>query len=115
MLEICRQNNSIVLNGRSIGDLQGKSTMASFQYNGYAVVDYCTISHGFMDKIMYFSVFDPTHLSDHAPISVCVHALFKLLNEHTSSPKTKFPRGFKWNEESYNEAIKLKQFGKRYS
>lgn len=106
LLEMCRQNNLIVLNGRSMGDLQGQFT--SFNYNGSAVVDYCIVSQEFINKIIYFNVLDPNHLSDHAPISVCIDAVRVVECKQVKLPQ--FPRGFKWNEESYAAAINMDQF-----
>ena len=108
LIEICRQTNLIILNGRSMGDLQGKCT--SYHYNGSAVVDYCIVNKEFLDKIKYFTVLDPTHLSDHAPISVCIHGICNIECKQDSLKQSPFPRGFKWNEESYTAAINLGYF-----
>lgn len=109
-LHICKQHNLLVLNGRSVGDLLGQCT--SYHYNGSAVVDYCVISREFNEKVYYFTVLNPTHLSDHAPISVCIKAVRKN-NVKCNTETTEFPRGFTWNEESYSAAMQLSHFRER--
>ena len=54
LLEICKLNDLIILNGRTTGDIFGKLT--SHNWNGSSVVDYCIASHQIFDRITNFSV-----------------------------------------------------------
>jgi exonuclease III len=111
LLDICRQCNLNILNGRALGDLQGQFT--SFHYNGSSVIDYCIVNSEFYTKIVYFKVLDPTHVSDHASIAVCMNITNNIIPECNKQCYNKFPKGFKWNEDSYADALNLKQFKAR--
>ena len=67
LLDICKFNDLLILNGRKIGDLSGSLT--SHQWNGSAVVDYVLSPIEFMKNIPKFSIgnFNPW-LSDHCPL-----------------------------------------------
>ena len=111
LLEICRHTNLCILNGRILGDLQGSYT--SFHYNGSAVVDYCITDRELYDSILYFKIHDPSHLSDHTPISVYIN-IDNIIVE--SKPKyAVFPSAFKWNEESFVKALETKNIKCRIS
>ena len=49
LLELCCHSNLNILNGRTLGDVNGQYT--SFQYNGAAVY-YCIVNHEIGPKIM---------------------------------------------------------------
>ena len=64
LLETCTAFNLRILNGRIVGDLEGKKTC--FQYNGSSVVDYVIGSKSVLRKMQYLIVNSLTpHLSDH--------------------------------------------------
>ena len=60
-----------ILNGRTLGDLQGKPTC--FSPKGKSVVDYFICSQNIMPKIIKFHVNNLTVFSDHCPIELLVH------------------------------------------
>ena len=67
LLDLCKVNDLLIANGRTIGDLFGKLT--SHQYNGSALNDYLLVPNYFTSKISYFKVGDfIPWLSDHCPI-----------------------------------------------
>ena len=67
LLETCKLNDLLILNGRMTGDIFGKLT--SHNWNGSSVVDYCLASYQILDRISKFSVgkYIPW-LSDHCLI-----------------------------------------------
>ena len=54
LLDFCKTNEYIVLNGRKTGDIFGNYT--SHQWNGSSVVDYVITTYTNYDKILNFSV-----------------------------------------------------------
>ena len=68
LLDICKLNDFLILNGRMTGDVFGKLT--SHNWNGSSIVDYCIVSNELMDNIVDFKVGDfVPWLSDHCLIS----------------------------------------------
>ena len=85
----------LMLNGRVIGDIQGAYT--SYQYNGAQVIDYCLVSYALFKDIVYFKVLQPSHLSDHTPVSVCKDGqVYKCPELNTGNSHRKITNGFKW-------------------
>jgi exonuclease III len=107
LLELCRHLNLYILNGRVLGDLQGNYT--SFHYNGSAVVDYCITDRILYNRVSYFRVHAPSHLSDHAAISVCLNINYNITQNCNISQYKVFPNKFKWCEESFLKALELQQ------
>ena len=74
LLDVCKLNDFLILNGRTTGDLFGSFT--SHQWNGSSVVDYALTSNIFTKNILEFRVgnFVPW-LSDHCPlhITICIN------------------------------------------
>ena len=73
LLETCTALNLRILNGRIVGDLEGKKTC--FHYNGSSVVDYVIGSKSILRKVQYLIV-NPLmpHLSDHCHLSFAIKA-----------------------------------------
>ena len=98
LLDICKLNDLLILNGRMTGDIFGKYT--SHNWNGSSVVDYCIASNEICDRIGIFSVgkYIPW-LSDHCMISTTI-------NVNGSSLKNKIEHmepidlhpGWVWND-----------------
>ena len=75
LIDFCISHDLHFLNGRTVGDLNGKFTC--FQYNGNSVVDYCIISNSFSNNILYFMIHDHVPiLSDHAKLTCQIKANF---------------------------------------
>ena len=81
-----------------MGDITGQFT--SFHYNGSAVVDYCIVKYELFHTILYFTVLDASHLSDHAAIRVYVDGSVKQHDEinQCSRKYVIFPKGYRWEE-----------------
>lgn len=78
LLDFCKTNDFIIVNGRKSGDIFGKYT--SHQWNGSSVVDYTITQNTKVNNIQDFSVGDYIPwLSDHCPINTTISF---------SSPKT---------------------------
>ena len=71
LTQMCIDNNMYILNGRTLGDLQGNPTCLSPQ--GKSVVDYFVCSQNFMQMILKFHVGSLTMFSDHCPIELYIH------------------------------------------
>ena len=100
LLELCIQANLNILNGKTFGDRFGKYT--SFQYNGNSVVDYCIVSEGLTEHVLYFHVHDHIpHLSDHAKLSLKLSASIPEtsgLSENITCHQ--MPKSYKWFKDS---------------
>ena len=66
-LNLIKNNQLIILNGRTLGDLTGNFT--SIQKSGCSVIDYISVSNSLKSDIKYFKVLPFTEHSDHRPIS----------------------------------------------
>jgi exonuclease III len=68
LLEICCGNQMRILNGRTLGDMEGKFTC--HRPGGSSVVDYGIVCEGLKEQVQFFMVHDyQGHLSDHCKIS----------------------------------------------
>lgn len=99
LTELCIAAELRILNGRTLGDLDGKLTC--HKWNGSSVVDYGIVQSDIFYTIDYFKVHDFLgHLSDHSFISLGLKCKFKnrtnecLKNTHTINST------FKWDSQS---------------
>ena len=116
LLDVCKLNDILIMNGRKIGDLFGKFT--SHQWNGSSVVDYAITSNEFSKNVLEFAVgeFVPW-ISDHCPI----HTKFNLDwigagRKTTTNKLTDIPPQFIWDiisKERYTENLKSNDIGER--
>ena len=67
-LKLVTHNQLTILNGRTLGDFEGKFT--SIQHNGCSVIDYYAVTKKISPNVNYFKVLDFTPYSDHKPISM---------------------------------------------
>ncbi len=114
LVELCKSANLKMLNGRSLGDLNGAYTC--FQYNGRSLVDYCIVSDNLTNKMQTFKVSQPNHTSDHASIGTSISIdRFNMSQPH---PLVDMPSvaQFKWDEQSsenYKRILQLPNFQTR--
>ena len=99
LLDVCKLNDFLILNGRRVGDLSGKLT--SHQWNGSAVVDYFLSPNEFIKNIPKFKIgqFIPW-LSDHCPLhtTISVNGLKnKNKCDKTNSNLKSLHPGFIWD------------------
>ena len=98
LIDFCKSNDMLIINGRKIGDTMGKFT--SHQYNGSAVVDYVLSPVWFAHNISKFQVgkFIPW-LSDHCPLHTTLTLSYTRHNLDKKGMKELHP-GFIWNSET---------------
>ncbi len=101
LIDFCKSNDMLIINGRKIGDTVGKFT--SHQYNGSAVVDYFISPNWFSRNISLFKVgqFIPW-LSDHCPIHTTLTLTY---TRQTNDDKTMtdIHPGFIWDMDAKAE------------
>lgn len=98
LIEMCIEKQVRILNGRSLGDINGKYTCLTS--NGSSVVDYVLVSHSILNKILYFEVSDflPTLSDCHCKLSWGLLTNFNVPIQETY--KKKFPDKYIWDEKS---------------
>ena len=100
LLDACKLNDFLIMNGRKVGDLFGSCT--SHQWNGSSVVDYFLAPNTFQQKILNFSVdkFVPW-ISDHCPIhtTISLNQLNTIQKTHSVELTNVAPR-FIWDKNS---------------
>ena len=116
LLDICKLNDMLILNGRTTGDIFGKFT--SHNWNGSSVVDYCIVPNQFYEKVSEFSVGDYIPwLSDHCVIKTTFDTKKfdrKVLNK--TEPEKVHP-GFLWNDisrENYKNNLLTPYFNAKF-
>jgi exonuclease III len=67
LLGLIEQAHMIILNGRTLGDLQGSKTC--HKYNGSSTVDYMIVSKDLWNNVLTFRVLDQNWFTDHCPLS----------------------------------------------
>ena len=100
LLDVCKLNDFLILNGRTIGDVFGSCT--SHQWNGSSVVDYVLSPNDFTKNILKFCVGNLVPwLSDHCPLHITI-LLNKLevRNENTKREMLSLSPGFIWDKNS---------------
>jgi exonuclease III len=108
LIDLCKHDNLLILNGRTLGDLQGEFT--SFHYNGSSVIDYCIVNINLQPNILYCKVSEATHLSDHAQLSVRITSRYSLqTNEKQIDNDINFAMGYVWDECQYKDVLKTKK------
>ena len=79
LLDLLLHNNLMILNGRTLGDTEGKYTC--FKWNGSSVVDYFICNPDFASNIRWMKVQDHTNFSDHSPLTLSLwNSMFLTLN-----------------------------------
>ena len=68
LTDFCAATRSYIVNGRTLGDFQGKLTC--HQLTGSSTVDYAIVSENLEKHIKSFLVLDPNTGSDHSPIKL---------------------------------------------
>ena len=100
LLNLVKNNQLIILNGRTIGDFQGNFT--SIQKNGCSVIDYMAVSQNLKCKINYFKVLGFTEHSDHRALSTEIQCN-RISLQHHAPLKEKYqlaPCRFLFNEDN---------------
>ena len=102
LLDLCIQSSLRVLNGRTLGDFQGKFT--SYNSQGSSVIDYVLCSEEFMSNILYMQVHNFTKsLSDHCKLSFNIGVNFCENCDSQNSQVITFPSQYIWNDPSISK------------
>ncbi len=99
LIDVCKNTNISMLNGRMNGDVPGKFTFHSSI--GSSVIDYALVSSELMDQIVYFNVGNANPWSDHNCISTCMKLPLKK-NSQSSRKYNLIPltENYHWTKES---------------
>ena len=115
ILDICKMNDLLILNGRTAGDIFGKFTCHN--WNGSSVVDYFIVPYEFIDNVASFNVGEYIPwLSDHCTISASVRVANASRKTKSDEKSFKLQPGFLWNDEAYEkyrEALATPAMGAR--
>ena len=117
LLDVCKSNDLLILNGRKMGDIFGSFTCHN--WNGSSVVDYSIVSNTIMDCISSFSVgqYIPW-LSDHCLLNTKLDfGDASLRNEIEHMVPTDIHPGWVWNEEArenFTENLSLPYFKDKF-
>lgn len=85
-VNMCTDNMLSIMNGRTLGDLQGRFTCNTPQ--GSSVVDYFACSQDILQNVASMTVKDFTVYSDHCPIELKVYLSISKQNSEIKKPKT---------------------------
>ena len=83
LIDLCIASQLRILNGRYVGDIFGNFTC--HKSYGASTVDYALTSVDLINSINFFTVSDPTYLSDHSQISVHISCMYKMTTDHQSN------------------------------
>ncbi len=114
LIELCKCANLKILNGRTIGDINGDYTC--FQYNGKSVVDYCICSEKLVPLMPIFKVSSPNHVSDHSSIETTLIIRKSKVSKPCKTYIEKCIEQFRWNNDScevYQNILSLPAFQMR--
>ena len=67
LLNTIEQAHMVILNGRTLGDIQGSKTC--HKLNGSSTVDYIIVSSGIWNNVTTFRVLEEEWFTDHSPLS----------------------------------------------
>ena len=95
LAEYCIASKSYIVNGRTIGDLQGKLTC--FEQNGASTVDYAIASDSMHKYISKFQILEPS-CSDHCPIMMELNTQKQCNAKSTGITAISPP--IRWNEKT---------------
>ena len=99
----CIASRSYIINGRTLGDLQGKQTC--HEKNGSSTVDYAVAKESLQKYIQLFQVLDPSTGSDHCPIKLELELGRKNISNTSKNNTTERPPPIRWNEKTEREFI----------
>ena len=97
LLSLCQEYQMRILNGRFLGDLNGKLTC--FKWNGSSTVDYGIVHKDLLNKTEFFKVSELVgNFSDHCPISFGFKCSYKTTKfKHDIYP---LKPNFRWDDQS---------------
>ena len=100
LLNLCRENNLVIVNGRVAGDIKGAHTCFN-RNGGKSAVDYALVAPDLLAQVEDFKVqeYDPMLSDTHCPISLSLklRSMEVESDDEEEAPVTQSK--FKWNEE----------------
>ena len=96
--------NLTILNGNSLGDIQGKFTC--HLYNGSSVVDYILTSKLICAKVWHLKIMELNRFSDHCPISLSIDVSISHLLSVASDKFKRAPRRYRWDHNKDSQKFK---------
>ncbi|CAB3994131.1 Hypothetical predicted protein [Paramuricea clavata] len=103
LIEICKNCNLRILNGRTLGDSFGKPTFHN--KDGTSVVDYIICDQELTQTIKNFVVKPPTYLSDYSQIVTWINKTSPQNSTNHTTPSSKvyrLPLQFVWDNDAMN-------------
>jgi len=104
ILDLCKFSGMRIINGRKLGDTNGKFTC--YSKNAYipSVIDYLIVDKTLFSDINYFRVDSLTTLSDHCRIYFRLKADFyyETNRNNENTQMNPLPKRYIWNENSSN-------------
>ena len=102
-LDVLTNNQLKILNGRTLGDIQGKFTC--FKWNGKSTVDYFCSSPLIRQHVNYLKVQSMTSYSDHCPVLLSLNFLnsYKFLEPIFDFEA--MPSRYKWDSTSHENFV----------
>ena len=106
LISACIDNNICVLNGRTLGDLEGHYTCHSPQ--GSSVVDYFLCTQQWLRYVLGMKVLNLTQYSDHCPMELSVE--LPIGHTHTCTPKNRHRENAFRNKEQKEDRTQTHNF-----
>ena len=109
LIEICKNCDTRILNGRTLGDSLGRPTFHG--QNGTSVVDYIICSQNLLQNTKHLVVKPPNYLSDHSQVIAWLNIQRDMQNEIDYQNKTKtnlekLPFQYIWTNDSKDLFVK---------
>ena len=101
LIQLCKDNNLRIANGRCFGDSLGKCTFFSTQGNK-SLVDYTLVDDSFFKNLDSLIVKPLSYLSDHCQVvtSIKFNNKYEKPAVNTDYQWVSFPKFFKWNSQT---------------
>lgn len=118
LIDLCLHNNMNILNGRALGDINGRYTC--YTPHGCSVVDYFICSQEILKEVIYMKVHNLQIYSDHCPLEMKIQIPFidTTINNNKSTERNKYNSFSKNDEEiiteKYQWDCKSEDIFKRY-
>ena len=117
LIEICKNCNMQILNGRTKGDSLGKPTFHS--KNGISTIDYVICNISLLEHIKFLVVKPTNYFSDHSQITIWMNAKDNIdkTSEDVPNFSRKLPNQFIWDNISnrtFIESLNLSEIQIKY-
>ena len=108
ILDFCKSTGLRIINGRKLGDLNGKFTCFDARAETPSVIDYAIAEHELHNEISFFRVLPFTPFSDHCPLEIKINANFTIKMAERAKLKLKPPPvRYKWDSDISDTRYRL--------